>query len=289
MNILKKISTVAMLFFSLTLYSQNFPELSGWKISGDIKKYNPDNLWDRIDGGAEGYLKFDFVELQAAEYRLNDSTYITAEIYKFKNNACAFGIFSKERQTKATFLPIGVEGYTGKGILNFLADDCYIKLYSPNYSDETVQAMKLLAKKIADNINSSSLIYPALLGIFPEKEKIKFSEHYFAKDFLGYSFLKNVFQADYSVSGQTFNLFISEQETSLACQQMLSEYFKSCNITKKPKEGIISIKDKYNGSVILQWKGKYIWGLLNITDNKISDEYLMSVQQQLLKNKLIEN
>ena len=46
-----------------------FPQITGWKKSGEIRIFLPKNLYDYIDGGADLYLKYDFQELQVAEYQ----------------------------------------------------------------------------------------------------------------------------------------------------------------------------------------------------------------------------
>ena len=270
MKNLKHFLFFVLIFISCKINAQTFPEIAGWKMAA-MKSYNADNLWDRIDGGAEGYLKFDFIDLQVEEYTLNDSVYLTVEVYKFKNQNCAFGIYSQERQVKAEFIHFGTEGYKSK--------DKYVKIFSHDNSEQTVQAMNRIAKEIAEKSALNEL--PSQLKNFPIEGKIERSERYIAKEFLGYSFIQNVFQSEYTVNGQTFILFISEQDSPTACEQMLSAYFKSCNFSKKVKEGIFTVKDKYNGTVVLQWKGKYILGILNCNDSKLSEAYLLKVSQQL--------
>jgi len=49
-------------------HSKLFPEIKGWEISGEIKVYTPETLYDYINGAAELYLSYDFQELQVAEY-----------------------------------------------------------------------------------------------------------------------------------------------------------------------------------------------------------------------------
>ena len=279
MKKLKYFFFFTLIFISYKINAQTFPEIAGWKIAA-VKIYNADNLWDRIDGGAEGYLKFDFIDLQVEEYTLNDSVYLTVEVYKFKNPNCAFGIYSQERQAKAEFIHVGTEGYKSKGLLNFLTGDKYVKIFSHDNSEQTMQAMNRIAKELSEKSNTFNEL-PSQLKDFPIEGKIERSERYIAKEFLGYSFFLNVFQSEYTVNGQTFTLFISEQDAPTACEQMLSAYFKSCNFSKKIKEGIFTVKDKYNGTVVLQWKGKYIWGVLNCNDSKLSEAYLLKISQQL--------
>jgi hypothetical protein len=45
-----------------------FPVLAGWTQQNAIQKYNPDNLYEYINGAADLYLTYDFQELQVAEY-----------------------------------------------------------------------------------------------------------------------------------------------------------------------------------------------------------------------------
>jgi len=49
-------------------HSKLFPEIKGWEISGEIKVYTPETLYDYINGAEELYLSYDFQELQVAEY-----------------------------------------------------------------------------------------------------------------------------------------------------------------------------------------------------------------------------
>ena len=47
----------------------SFPEMAGWKLSGEIQIYSRANLYDYIDGAADLYLKYDFQELKVADYQ----------------------------------------------------------------------------------------------------------------------------------------------------------------------------------------------------------------------------
>jgi len=49
----------------------SFPEMAGWKQSGEIQIFSRANLYDYINGGADLYLKYDFQELKVADY-VND-------------------------------------------------------------------------------------------------------------------------------------------------------------------------------------------------------------------------
>ena len=65
---------ILLLAFALTLISTgsftqsiDFPMLDGFKKETNYPVYTPDNLWDFINGAADNYLAYDFVDLHVAE------------------------------------------------------------------------------------------------------------------------------------------------------------------------------------------------------------------------------
>jgi len=97
-----------------------FPEIEGWKRSGNIQVFTSESLFDYIDGAAELYLSYDFHQLQVAEYHDQEETIITVEVYGHKTPLHAFGIYSQERPREANFLDIGAQGYVEETMLNFV-------------------------------------------------------------------------------------------------------------------------------------------------------------------------
>ena len=46
-----------------------FPEIAGWKQSGEVETFIPKNLYEYINGAADLYLMYDFEELKVEEYK----------------------------------------------------------------------------------------------------------------------------------------------------------------------------------------------------------------------------
>ncbi len=91
----KIVLLLTSVLFSTPLPAQDpvFPSLSGYKIKTDYPVYLPDNLWDFINGAADTYLAYGFVDLHVAEYKKGKNV-IKAEIYRHSDNIMAFGIYS---------------------------------------------------------------------------------------------------------------------------------------------------------------------------------------------------
>ena len=88
-----------------------FPEVTGWRQSGEIQTFIPKTLFEYINGGADLYLTYDFQELKVAEYSNEKKASVTIEVYRHKTPTHAFGIYSQERLSDANFLDIGSQGY----------------------------------------------------------------------------------------------------------------------------------------------------------------------------------
>lgn len=93
-------------------HSKLFPEIKGWRISGEMKVYTPETLIEYINCAAELYLSYDFQELQVAEY-LNEknASIIIAGIYSHKTPVYTFGVYSQKRPAMGDFLNIGAQAY----------------------------------------------------------------------------------------------------------------------------------------------------------------------------------
>lgn len=260
-----------------------FPEISGWKQSGEILTFSPRKLYDYENGAADLYLTYDFQELKVAEYQNEKKASVTVEVYRHKTPRNAFGIYSQERLSNANFLDIGAQGYLGKGILNFVTGNYYVKMNSIDTGAEDEEVLLTFARKVVENLGGKGSL-PSILSAFPEEGKKKNSEKFIAKNFLGYSFLHSGFTADYELSGQKFKLYVIEGADQKECRNMIQKYLEKI---EKPREnlaeGRFTLQDPYHGDMDFTWKGKYIWGVLNLGDSALRSKYLKFFEEGLPK------
>ena len=262
-----------------------FPELTGWKQSGEIQTFSPKNLFEYINGAADLYLSYDFQELKVAEYQNEKKASVTIEVYRHKTPIDAFGIYSQERLSDANFLDIGAQGYSETDILNFLSGNYYVKMSSFKTGPEDQKVLPTFANKVVESLGEKGSL-PSILSTFPKEGKRENSEKFVSIKFLGYSFLYAAFTADYDLSGKKFKLFIIEGVDQKECKDMIEKYLQQ---TGKPEkdvaEGRYTISDPYHGVVDLYWKGKYVCGILNLGDVSLRSTYLKLLQDGLEKKK----
>ncbi len=252
-----------------------FPAVDGWERPAEIDIYTPETLWDIINGAADLFYAYDFIELLWGEYtsQEDENVYIVMEIYRQGGPVRAFGVYSQERPRSPELVDVGVQGYRAPGILHFFAADCYIKIRSHDRSEETEQAMKMMARHVSDLLDPDPE-FPEIVNMLPDEHKVEFSEEFINTNFLGHPFLSGAFASTYERNGQRFNLFVIENDNREECRQMLVSYYDFSGQEADLQEGVHRIDDRWNGEVGIVWRGNKLYGFYNLDDALLQEEYL---------------
>lgn len=262
-----------------------FPQIAGWQLAAEIQRFEPKTLFEYINGAADLYLACDFEELQVAEYGNAQKASIIVEVYRHRTPRDAFGIYSQERLPAADILPVGAQGYIEKNILNFVTGRYYVKISSANTGAEDRDVLQTFATKVEERLDEKGGL-PALLTAFPAEGKRGNSEKYISRNFLGYPFLNAVFTADYELAGRKFRLFIIEATDKNACREIVRKYLRQTKAPDKEiNEGRHRFADPHHGTVDLYWKGRYIWGAVDLADADLSSKYLKRIEERMKAGK----
>jgi hypothetical protein len=260
-----------------------FPEVAGWKQSGEAGTFIPKNLYEYINGAADLYLMYDFEELKVAEYQDEKKASVTVDVYRHRTPLLAFGIYSQERLPTAGFLDIGVQGYYERGFLNFLTGPHYVKISAVNTGPEDREVLVTFARKMAENLGAKGS-FPSILSSFPAEGKKPYSELFVAKNFLGYSFFHSGFTAEYELQDKKFKLFIIEGKNRDECKNMIEKYLQAIKSPEKDvRESGYDLPDPHHGEIGLHWQGRYIWGILNFNEPSLRIKYLKLLEDGLKK------
>lgn len=247
------------------------PTVAGWRVAEDVQRYDPQTLFEYIDGAAEAYIGYDFKELIVALFQgSRPKTSITVEIYDMGKGLNAFGIYGAERFPESHFLPIGIQGYQEEGSLNFLAGRYYVKLMCYEGGDKNEELLRLFADSIAGKIKDRG-DFPALLRVFPKVGLVPNSEKFILRNFLGFKFLKNGFLANYKTDGQEFECFLIEgqsaEEAKAIFEQVAASFAKSGRSPEKNSAGL-GFKDTYLQNVFVARTGSTLCGVAKIKDGQ---------------------
>ena len=144
--------------------------------------------------------------------------------------------------------------------------------------------LQAFARRVAENLGEAGEL-PSLLSSFPVERKMRNSEKFIARNFLGYSFLTSAFTADYDLSGQRFKLFLLDCGDKNECRNIIQKYLQQVQSDKEVVEGRYTLSDPHHGIVDLYWQGASIWGILDSADAEIRSKYLNLFGEKLRKTK----
>jgi len=233
----------------------SFPELKGYRIVSNYPVFTPDNLWDFIDGAADGYLSYGFENVHIREYQKGKDI-IKVEIYRHKDRNNTFGIYSSERSPSYRFIAIGAQGYIAdEGSLNFFKDCYYVKLRTYSGKEKVQRDMESLALRIADMLPGDASM-PKAVTEFPDNNRVKNAERYINESVLGHEFLNHAFQSEYQVDGTTFNIILIDKETPAETAKTAALLLAGAGLEpESAEEGKYCFRDGYNGDIFLAWRG----------------------------------
>ena len=235
------------------------PAVENWSLSQEVEVFNRDNLYERINGAAPLFLENNFQEMTSMEYTQGDQ-YITLQVYRHATPEDAFGMYASERSSEMIFYSgIGGEAQGDGYGLYFFAADFYVKMMASEENEAINETMKTIAGEFSKKI-APEAAYPAAFAFFPKEGLIPHTESYITQNYIGHEFLKPVYVANYEQEGKSFQAFVIDAQTTEKARQLLKDYFQFTRQTAAFTEGNLWIKDRYNGTIPVVWKGQYLVG-----------------------------
>ncbi|MDR2384567.1 MAG: hypothetical protein LBD80_02725 [Tannerella sp.] len=266
----------ALILLSAVVFAQTpdkimswLPDVDGWQKPVDKEVFNPDNLFDRINGAAPLFIENGFQEMTTADYNKGDD-YITIQVYRHDTPENAFGMYSSERSPDLTFYPTGGEAHGGNESFFFFCGPLYVKIRSNKSSEEAGEAMKRIAEALAANSGIKARL-PKIFDHFPQEGKKPNTETFITSNFIGHEFLNNVYVCKYiDETDIPYQLFVIDAGSPENAAKILNNYLGYTGQSLDFKEGFLTITDKYNGDIPCIWKKNYILGIYNENGDKIS-------------------
>lgn len=195
-----------------------------WRVSSEPRFYEPENLFEYINGAADEYLLYGFRRVVTADYNVGAGpSSVNVEIYLMESPMHAFGIYAAERSPAEKPVEVGVMGYLGANALNFYKGPYYVKITSFDFSKDLSASLIRMGGSVAGKI-PGDLKAPDILGYFPEEDKVRFSERFIPTGFLGQSYLNNGYRCDYSDGREDYQVFLVPCVSDSAAKSNLDRY-----------------------------------------------------------------
>ena len=275
---MKQIFITGILFsvFSGILIAQEitFPELQGYRKIMNYPVYYPDNLWDHINGAADGYLALGFVDLNVVEYKKGKNI-IKLEIYRHSDHTMAFGIYASERSPSYRFLNLGAQGYITGGVINFFTGNFYVKIRTHSNKSKVLHSAESLAVRVAAMLGGDTEM-PSVLHQFPDEGRKPNEETYINESVLGHQFLNKAFRASYGAGNDNFDIFLMKFNDLKEASEVAQKYLATADLEPLQSEnGKFVFTDGYNGTIFLAWNRDMVVIISGLAKDQsdIADKY----------------
>ena len=272
----------------LSEFTPDPASMQGWQWDFEPEFYNPENLFEYINGEAELYNDYKFVNMVTASYaqKENESITFTIDVYDMGTPLHAFGIYSSFRRPDLNFAQIGDEAIMSDLNIRFYKDKYFVQLNAGSTENIVKETITDIAGKIADNIPGTPLIKE--LALLPSENQVPHSLKYITNGFMGQSAFEQSFQAEYkNDSGQYVGYLVIFDNKEKAIEGMnafkanvekrgmLKKAEKESNSTK------LYIEDQFKGKIIASLYSHYIIGVSGYTNQADADTFMQNLQSRL--------
>ncbi len=233
--------------------------VAGWRQDGSTRHYTPENLFEYMDGNAEGYLLYGFKQMQGVTCKSGDNT-LVIDTSEMTDADAAYGIFSSNRDPGRPIEKIGMGGQIMPRRGVFAKGPYYVELAANPDRDHTAALMAFVAA-MAERIEGRSTP-PEALAWFPPDKLIDI--RLIPESVLGIRLLKRGYVAQYD-QGKAFLVLEQSPESAATVISKLRQRYPECQPAQVADEAI-QVQDEYLGGICFFRKGKYLGGYANLPD-----------------------
>jgi hypothetical protein len=225
----------------------------GWSPAGPPRTYTADNLFEYMDGNAEGYILYNFQEMRGVTCKQGDVTFVV-DISDMGDADFAYGLFASNRDLRQPAYAAGMGGQIVPRRLIFAKGKYYVEIAADPEGDHTA-ALKLWATALEKAVPGITTPPPALAW-FPAEGRQ--SLRLVPESVLGLRLLKRGYMAQYDY-GKAFVIFEDSPESAKATMEKLKARFAGNTETGLAEEAF-QATDKYLGRLCFFRKGRFIAG-----------------------------
>jgi hypothetical protein len=235
--------------------------VAGWEQQGGARHFTADNLFEYLNGNAEGYLLYGFVQMRGVTCQSGGDS-ILIDVFEMTDADSAYGIFTANLDPHLPLEKVGMGGQIMPRRALFCKDKYYVELAASPEKGQTA-ALRAFVKEAEKRIPGRSAP-PAALSWFPT-EKLA-SVRLIPESVLGLRLLKRGFVAHYE-QGQAFVVMEQSPESAAAVLSKLRQRFAEAAPAQVADEAF-QADDQYLGGLCMFRKGRYIAGFANMPSAK---------------------
>jgi hypothetical protein len=233
----------------------------GWVQRGEARSYTAENLFEYMDGNAEGYLLYGFQTMQGVTCEKGGVT-LVIDISDFGDADSSYGMFSANRDPRRPSAKLGMGGQIVPRKAIFAKGRFYLEIAANPEGDHMAvlqQWTAALEKSVAGSVDP-----PVALMWFPAERQL--SLRLVPESVLGIRLLKRGYAAQYEFA----KAFVVSEESAATAGSLMEKLRARFGETAAAKvaDDAFQVNDKYLGRLCFFRKGKYVAGYANVAEGQ---------------------
>lgn len=240
-----------------------------WQRAGE-HAYTPENLYNYINGAADLFIAYGFIQLAGAEYRLasEKKSMVIIDIYDMGSSLNAFGVFRSKRDPQSKTLNIGAGAFATSQYVFLYKDRYYVEIQAyPAHEGDVLTAMAQTLAGILPGQNAP----PSELSYLPARNRISGTELYITGGILGHGFLDRGLVCNYLLDGaevMAFLVFFPSPGDAGRALESYKRYLEGAGeawqeLKGSGESGFVS-REPYHKTVMAARKGAFIAGIADL-------------------------
>jgi Family of unknown function (DUF6599) len=191
------------------------------------ESFNPDTLYEKINGKAELYLAAGFKRLLCHRLKADKSSqpdlWMEVYVYQMDSSTNAFAVYSRQRRNDGIALDLTEFSYKTKNAVFFTHGKYYVEVVGSAAEEKLFLFMYDFAGRFVKNVAVKSKKKKEF-ELFPKEGFVPKSISLIPSNAFGYEKLSNVYIATYKKNGKQAMLFLSNRNTSKSADDLSNGY-----------------------------------------------------------------
>jgi len=232
----------------------------GWTQEGELRHFDPDTLFDYMNGNSEGYFAYGFVEMSGVTCVNAAGDRLILDVSEMGDADRAWGFFVANRDIRSPDEPLGAGGQVLSRRATFAKGRLYVEIAASPDKDHR-DALRAFADALEAKIPGRASP-PEALAWFPTAGLVAASVRLVPESVLGIRALRSGYIAQYDVG----RVFVAPEETAAAAAETLATLrgrFETAADATGLADEAFTAGDAYLGRIVVFRKGTRVAGIAN--------------------------
>jgi hypothetical protein len=235
----------------------------GWTREGEPRHFDPETLFDYMNGNSEGYFAYGFVEMSGVTCTDDAGRRFVIDVSEMGDPDRAWGFFVANRDIRSPDDAIGAAGQVLARRATFAKGRYYAEIAASPEGDHR-EALRAFAVALAARIPGRDTP-PDAIAWFPKDRLVAGSIRLVPESVLGIRALKSGYLAQYP-TGRAFVVPTGSPEEAAATLATLRERFEGPQPTAGLGDEAFTGHDRYLGPVVVFREGARVAGVANVPE-----------------------